>query len=143
MTATIRKLIWAGFLSSVFLLLPHFAGAQSRQPVERLARAAWPQFYSKLKAAVDRRDVKGVLRFMPSDFQDGGGGSTAKEWLTFIDANTKEGAWKDFQSSFRKGTKVNTNWKSRGVPTRVTRDNGYYFEFRKDKKWYFAGVMGD
>ncbi len=23
------------------------------------------------------------------------------------------------------------------------KDKGYYFEFRKDKKWYFAGVVGD
>jgi hypothetical protein len=29
------------------------------------------------------------------------------------------------------------------VPTKLTRDNAYYFEFRKDGKWYFAGVVGD
>ncbi len=39
--------------------------------------------------------------------------------------------------------KINRLWSAKGVPTKVTRDNAYYFEFPKDGKWYFAGVVGD
>jgi len=63
--------------------------------------------------------------------------------LKFIDENERSGSWRDLRKSFAKGTVVNRIWSSKGVPTRVTRDKGYYFEFRKDKRWYFAGVVGD
>jgi hypothetical protein len=84
-----------------------------------------------------------MLRMMPDDFFDGGGGATASEWLQFIDENAEHGSWRDLQKSFAQGTVVNRNWSSKGIPTRVTKDNGYYFEYRKDKRWYFAGVVGD
>ncbi len=80
---------------------------------------------------------------MPNDFFDGGGGSTPSEWLRFIDQNERKGSWRDLQKSFAQGTVINRNWPSKGIPTRVTKDNRYYFEFRKDKRWYFAGVVGD
>jgi hypothetical protein len=41
------------------------------------------------------------------------------------------------------GATTNRTWSVKGVPTKVTRDNSYYFEVRKDEKWYFAGVVGD
>ena len=41
------------------------------------------------------------------------------------------------------GAKINRAWSAKGVPTKVTQDNAYYFEYRKDGKWYFAGVVGD
>jgi hypothetical protein len=41
------------------------------------------------------------------------------------------------------GAKINRAWSAKGVPTKTTRDDAYYFEFRKDGKWYFAGVVGD
>lgn len=84
-----------------------------------------------------------MLRMMPKDFFSGGGGESASEWLRFIDENAKNGSWRDLQNSFARGTVIHREWSNRGVPTRVTKDNGYYFEFRKDKKWYFAGVVGD
>ncbi len=40
------------------------------------------------------------------------------------------------------GTIADKNWSSSGTPARVTKDDGYYFEFRKDKRWYFGGVVG-
>jgi len=80
---------------------------------------------------------------MPSDFFDGGGGMTPKEWLNFIDENERRGSWQDLRRSMARGTRINRDWSSKGLPTRVTRDNGYYFEFRKNGKWYFAGVVGD
>lgn len=84
-----------------------------------------------------------MLKMMPRNFFSGGGGETASEWLQFIEENAKNGSWRDLQNSFAGGTVVHRAWSSKGVPTRVTKDNGYYFEFRKDKKWYFAGVVGD
>lgn len=109
----------------------------------RKQNPVWAEFYSRFLSAINRRDKKALVQMMPRDFFDGGGGLTAKEWLDFIDENATEGSWRDLQRSFSQGTAINRNWSSKGVPTRVTKDNGYYFEFRKDKKWYFAGVVGD
>lgn len=82
-----------------------------------------------------------MRKMMPDDFFDGGGGMTPGEWLKYIDQNARKGSWKDLQRSVARGAINNRNWKNK-VPTKVTRDNGYYFEFRKDR-WYFAGVVGD
>jgi hypothetical protein len=41
------------------------------------------------------------------------------------------------------GAQINRICSAKGVPTTVTRDNAYYFEFRQGGKWYFAGVVGD
>jgi hypothetical protein len=80
---------------------------------------------------------------MPKDFFDGGGGLTPEEWLQYIDENEQKGSWRDLRRSFASGAKISREWSAKGTPTRVTNDNGYYFEFRKDNKWYFAGVVGD
>lgn len=79
---------------------------------------------------------------MPEDFFDGGGGQTPSEWLRFINENERNGSWKDLQRSVATGTVNNRKWSSKGIPTKVTKDNVYYFEFRKGR-WYFAGVVGD
>ena len=84
-----------------------------------------------------------MLRMMPSDFFDGGGGLTAEQWLKFIDENESHGSWRDLRKSMASGAQTNRTWSAKGVPTKVTRDSVYYFEFRKDGKWYFAGVVGD
>lgn len=93
--------------------------------------------------AINKKDRAALIKMMPKDFSDGGGGLTADEWLQFIDENERKGAWRDLQNSFARGTVVDKKWSKKGKQTRVTRDNAYYFEFRKDKKWYFAGVVGD
>ena len=48
---------------------------------------------------------------------------------------------RDLQKSFAQGTVIDKNWDSKGT-IRVTKDDMYYFEFRKNKKWYFAGEVG-
>ena len=132
------------FLSLLFfLLVPSLTFAQKPRSNWAAANASWQSFYTAFRAAVNKRDRTAMLRMMPDDFFDGGGGLTASEWLQFIDENTKNGSWRDLQKSFAQGTVINRNWSSKGIPTRVTKDNGYYFEFRRDKKWYFAGVVGD
>ncbi len=126
-----------------FLLVPSLTFAQKSRSNWAAANASWQSFYTAFRAAVNKRDRAAMLRMMPDDFFDGGGGGTASEWLQFIDENAKNGSWRDLQKSFAQGTVINRNWSSKGIPTRVTKDNGYYFEFRKDKKWYFAGVVSD
>lgn len=127
----------------LILLLPYAAFSQTSRSNNAAANANWPKFYATFRAAVNTRDKAAMLRMMPNDFFDGGGGSSASEWLRFIDENAKSGSWRDLQKSFARGTIIQKEWSKKGTPTRVTRDNGYYFEFRKNRKWYFAGVVGD
>jgi len=127
----------------IFLLFPSLNFAQKSRSTWAAANASWQSFYSAFRAAVNKRDREGMLGMMPDDFYDGGGGGTASEWLRFIDENAKNGSWRDLQNSFARGTAINRNWSNKGMPTRVTKDNRYYFEFRKDNRWYFAGVVGD
>jgi hypothetical protein len=43
----------------------------------------WHQF----TLAINKKDQAALLRMMPSNFCDGGGGLTPKQWLKFIDEN--------------------------------------------------------
>jgi hypothetical protein len=117
----------------------------SQTPAARIATAetTWASFWRQFTLAINKKDHAALLRMMPSNFFDGGGGLTPKEWLKFIDENEPNGSWRDLRKSVAGGTKNNRTWSAKGVPTKVTRDNAYYFEFRKDGKWYFAGVVGD
>ena len=107
------------------------------------AERSWPSFWRQFTMAINKKDHVALLRVMPSDFSDGGGGLTAKEWLKFIDEHERNGSWRDLRRSVAGGARIDRTQSAKGVPTKVTRDNGYYFEFRKDGKWYFAGVVGD
>ena len=107
------------------------------------ANQAWPTFWHPFLVAINSKDHSALKKMMPEDFYDGGGGLTPTEWLEFIDENEKHGSWRDLQRSFAKGTVMSEEWTKTGTPTRVTKDNGYLFEFRKDRRWYFAGVVGD
>lgn len=107
------------------------------------ANQAWPAFWRAFLVAINSKDHSALKKMMPEDFYDGGGGLTPTEWLEFIDENEKNGSWRDLQRSFAKGTVLSEEWTKTGTPTRVTKDNGYHFEFRKDRRWYFAGVVGD
>ena len=131
-------------LAIVFLLLAAATTfSQTSRATNDLANRSWQSFWRQITAAVNKKDHAALRKMMPGNFDDGGGGLTGDEWLKFIDENERKGSWRDLQKSFARGTVVNRNWPSKGIPTRVTKDNGYFFEFRKDKKWYFAGVVGD
>jgi len=131
-------------LAMAFLLVAASATfGQTSHAANAEANRRWPSFWRQITAAINNKDRVALLKMMPDNFDDGGGGLTASEWLKFIDENKRNGSWRDIQKSFARGTIVNKNWPSKGTPTRVTRDNAYFFEFRKDKKWYFAGVVGD
>ena len=128
------------------LLLFLVAGATfSQTAATRTPKAerSWPAFWRQLTTAINKKDHEALLRVMPSDFFDGGGGSTPKEWLKFLDENERNGSWRDLRRSIAGGAKTHRTWSAKGIPTKVTRDNGYYFEYRRDGKWYFAGVVGD
>lgn len=129
----------AAALLLALLIFPTFA--QQRRSAN--ANDSWQRFYSSFLVAVRQRDHTAMLQAMPEDFFDGGGGLTAREWLQFIDENAKQGSWRDLRRSFSGGTVVNKSWSRNGVVTRVTRDGGYYFEYRRNGRWYFAGVVGD
>ena len=131
-------------LASLFLLVvPAQTYTQKSRSNWSEANASWPKFYTAFVTAVNKRDRAAMLQMMPDDFFDGGGGATASEWLQFIEDNAKNGSWRDLKKSFSRGTVINRRGSRDGIPTRMTRDDGYYFEFRKDRKWYFAGVVGD
>jgi hypothetical protein len=127
----------------VLLCLSGATMAQSSSARIAVAERSWPTFWRQFTAAINKKDHAALLKVMPTDFSDGGGGLSAKEWLKFIDDNERDGSWRDLQKSVTRGARINRDWSSKGIPTKVTRDNHYYFEFRKDGKWYFAGVVGD
>lgn len=128
----------------IMLALVLAAGAVSAQnKTDSAANRAWASFYRQFTAAVNKKDRVALKKMMADNFADDSGGLNASEWLRFIDENERKGSWRDLQKSFARGTIVNKEWPSKGVPTRITRDKFYYFQFRKDGKWYFAGVVGD
>jgi hypothetical protein len=131
-------------LAMVLLLLAASETFAQTSPVTNAAaNRSWQSFWRQITAAINKKDRVALRKMMPNDFFDGGGGLTPSEWLQFIDDNEGNGSWRDLQKSFAQGTVINRKWSAKGIPTRVTKDNGYYFEFRKDKRWYFAGVVGD
>ncbi len=115
----------------------------SASKTQTAANRAWTNFWREFTTAVNKKDRVAVKRMMAANFADDSGGLNGTEWLRFIDENERKGSWRDLQRSFARGTVVNKEWPSKGVPTRITKDKFYYFEFRKDGKWYFAGVVGD
>jgi hypothetical protein len=129
--------------ATVLLLLAASSTFAQTSATNAAANRGWQSFWRQVTAAINKKDRVALRKMMPSNFDDGGGGLTGSEWLKYIDENERNGSWRDLQKSFAKGTVVNRNWPAKGTPTRVTKDNRYYFEFRKDKKWYFAGVVGD
>lgn len=131
------------FVALVMLFVALAGFSQTPAAPAATAETAWPGFWREFTSAINKKDHAALLRLMPSDFFDGGGGLTPKQWLKFIDENEPKGSWRDLQKSMASGAKFNQAWSAKGVPTKVTRDNAYYFEFRKDGKWYFAGVVGD
>ena len=131
------------FGAILLMCLTCAVNAQTSATKMSASERSWPTFWRQFTEAIKKKDRAALLRMMPNDFFDGGGGLTPKEWIQFIDENDRKGSWRDLQKSVAGGAKINRNRSAKGVPTKVTRDNAYYFEFRKDGKWYFAGVVGD
>ena len=130
-------------IASILLLTACAALAQTSRSRTEEANRAWPSFWKQFTAAVNKKDRVALRKMMPDNFADDSGGLNANEWLNFIEENARKGSWRDLQKSFARGTVLNNEWRHKGVPGRITRDKFYYFEFRQDNKWYFAGVVGD
>lgn len=130
-------------IAPAVLLMVCAATAQTSSSRTAEANRAWPSFWKQFVAAVSQKDLVALRKMMPDNFADDSGGLNATEWLNFIEENARKGSWRDLQRSFARGTVVNSQWPKKGVPGRITRDKFYYFEFRQDNKWYFAGVVGD
>ncbi|HZI46743.1 MAG TPA: hypothetical protein VFD75_03050 [Pyrinomonadaceae bacterium] len=131
------------FATLVLLCIPFVAMPQNSSARSSSAERSWPTFWRQFTTAVNKKDHAALIKLMPTNFSDDSGGLNGKEWLKFIDDNERNGSWRDLQKSVARGARTHKEWSSKGVPTKVTRDNHYYFEFRKDGKWYFAGVVGD
>src|SRR5262245_32633535 len=71
------------------------------------AERIWPAFWRQFTSAINNKDHPALLRMMPSDFFDGGGGLTAREWLKFIDANESHGSWRALRKSMTGGANLN------------------------------------
>ena len=104
------------------------------------AESAWPSFWSAFKLAINAKDKAKLLKMMPDDFFDAGGGQTPAECLQYIDQNERKGSWRDLRRSISRGTRVSKRHEK--LSTRFTLDHYYYFEFRNGQ-WWFAGVAGD
>ena len=140
---TVKIRIQNVLLLALLLVVASPSFAQTAPAINASANRSWPSFWREFSAAINKKDVAALRKMMPDDFFDGGGGLTPTEWLEFIDKNERTGSWRDLQRSVARGTVTNRSWSSKGIPTKVTKDKGYYFEFRKGKRWYFAGVVGD
>jgi hypothetical protein len=138
-----NKIKTASILSLMLLCSVTYGTVGQTASVNAAANRSWPGFWQKVSAAINKKDRAALRKLMADNFSDDSGGLGADEWLTFIVQNDRKGSWRDLQKSIARGTKVNRNWPNKGIPTRVTKDNFYFFEFRKDGKWYFAGVVGD
>jgi hypothetical protein len=126
----------------LLVLFPVMNHAQTAGAKRSLADQSWPTFWRRFTTAINNKDREALKKMMPDDFDDGGGGLPPDEWLQYIDENERNGSWRDLRRSFAQGTRPDKR-PAGGIPTRVTKDRGYYFEFRKDKKWYFAAIAGD
>jgi hypothetical protein len=119
----------------LLLLLASATVAQTSSSTWTAANRSWPRFWRQFSVVINKKDHAALKNLMPADFFDGGGGLKPAEWLEFIDENEKNGSWRDLQRSMARGTVVSRQWSSKGVPTRVTKDKAYYFEFRKKRGW--------
>src|SRR5580765_3901940 len=118
----------AGIFSTILLVVVCWSGfAQTATSVNVDANRRWVGFWRQFTVAINKKDTDAIRKMMSEDFSDGGGGLTPSEWLRFIDENERNGSWKDLQRSVASGTVKNRKLSSKGIPTKVTRDNGYYF----------------
>src|SRR5215831_17177144 len=97
------KMRTLSFLSALLLLLASLTFAQT-YATKTEANRAWPDFSRRFTAAINKKDHAALLRMMPSDFFDGGGGLTPSEWLQYLDKNERKGSWSSLRKSMARGT---------------------------------------
>ena len=120
-----------------------------------MAERAWKSFYSKFRAAVEKRDRVALKQMMASEFLYSFGGNLDRnEAIEYWD-NSDARAWKAFAKVLAQGAVSwqNVNVKGVRVPSRIAppaaRRRGYmswraYFEYNEDGGWRCtAFVQGD
>jgi len=110
------------------------------------ANRSWSGFERKFLYVVNRRDKEGLLKLTPSDFFDGGGGDTAREWLGEMENERVQrfGARKSIWTILAKSIRKTYQKRDRvGMIYRQTRDDKFYFEYGPHRGWCFAGCVGD
>ena len=90
-------------LAMVFLLLAASATfAQTSRATNADANRSWQSFWRQITVAINKKDHVALRKMMPNNFDDGGGGLTASEWLKFIDENERKGIVERFTEIFCK-----------------------------------------
>jgi hypothetical protein len=66
---------------AVFVCIANATFAQTTSAKIATGERSWPTFWRQFTLAINKKDHAALLRVMPNDFSDGGGGLTPKEWL--------------------------------------------------------------
>src|SRR5882672_4204527 len=75
----------------LLLLAASAAFGQTSRSANADANRSWPSFWRQVTAAVNKKDRAALIRMMPDNFDDGGGGLSGREWLKFMDENGRRG----------------------------------------------------
>lgn len=99
----------------------------------------WNSFWDTFSTAVERHDRFSLRVMMSDNFESGGGGENADEWLDMI---IRGKSWPQLQQTVASGTKsFSMNDATR--PARITNDDALIFEQGPDGRWRFTAIMGD
>ena len=106
----------------------------TQQPIQKSKEQLWDEYWTQFSKAVNQKDKTSMieLSLKGEAFFDGGGGSTASQWINSANNET----WQYWQKAVNKGVKAFEKTK------KITKDEYMIFEF-KNGKWVWTGVMGD
>lgn len=124
----------------LFLLVPFPSLAQTPRSTFIAANKSWPQFWVRFNRAIKKRDRVSLRRMMADDFSDHGGGSSADDYV--IQVFSKE-MRREYQRALSSGTELIEYGEQ---PARFTRRKDHpqlIFEFGKDRRWRWIGIVGD
>jgi hypothetical protein len=124
----------------LFLLVPTSSFAQGSRSASIAANKSWPQFWVRFNRAIKNRDRVTLRRMMADDFSDHGGGSPADYYVTQVFSKEMS---REYQRSLSSGTEL-IEYGER--PARFTRRKDYpklIFEYGKDRRWRWIGLVGD
>lgn len=124
----------------LFLLVPTLSFAQSSRSASIAANKSWHQFRVRFNRAIKKRDRVSLRRMMADDFSDHGGGSPADYYVGMVFSKEMR---LDYQRSLSSGTEPLEYGEQ---PARITRRKEHpqlIFEFGKDRRWRWIGLVGD
>jgi hypothetical protein len=127
-------------LLMVFLLVPAPSLAQTPRSAFVAANKSWPPFWLRFNRAIKNRDRVALRRMMADDFSDHGGGSPADYYVTQVFSKEMR---REYQRALSSGTELIEYGEQ---PARFTRRKEYpklIFEFGKDRRWRWIGLVGD